>query len=113
MFDNFIRQARNTARRSARTAAIGLGASIALAVGLAFWTAAGWFFLLTQTTALNAAVIMGALYTGAGLIGFAVVSMRGSKPPEPAAPPPQSPPTVESLIAAFISGMNAGSRTRS
>lgn len=114
MFDTLISQARNSARRSAKTAAISAGAAVALAVGLAFWTAAGWIFLLTLTTSLNAAIIIGALYTGAGLIGFAIASMRGSKtpPPQPAQPP-KGAPTIESFITAFMTGVTAGSRTRS
>lgn len=113
MFDTLIWRARAKARRTAKMAAIGLGASIALAIGLAFWTAAGWFFLLTLTTPLNAAVIMAAIWTGAGLIGFAITAALGDKPSTPATPPPQTAPTIESLIAAFVSGMTAGSKTRS
>lgn len=115
MFDTLISQARDSARHSAKTAAISVGAAVAIAVGLAFWTAAGWIFLLTLTTSLNAAIIIGALYTGAGLIGFAIASMRGSRTPPPPQPaqPHQGPPTIESFITAFMTGVTAGSRTRS
>jgi hypothetical protein len=98
----------------ARTTAIGLGAGILLCVGIAFWTAAGWMFLLTQTSAVNAAVIMGALYTGAALIGFGVVASRRRTPPpapQPAPPPPT--PSFDTLMGAFMSGVTAGARTRS
>lgn len=89
-----------------------------LAVGIAFWTIAAWLFLLTVTTAVNAPIILGALYTGAGLVGFGVASMRSQKTVQKPAPPepvsPKSPEaTLEKLIAAFISGMNAGAKTRS
>lgn len=73
MFDRLLTTARAQARETAQTAAIGVFAIVALAVGISFWTVAGWLFLLTVTTAA----------------------------------------TLEKLIAAFISGMNAGAKTRS
>ncbi|KIN74163.1 hypothetical protein [Sulfitobacter guttiformis] len=113
MLAAFIDSARREAKHTAGTAAISFGAGILLCIGLAFWTAAGWMLLLTVTSPINAAMIMGAIFTGAALIGFAVVSVRGSnhkKRPAHAAP---KPPTLDGLIAAFISGLTAGARTRS
>lgn len=88
-------------------------AGLAILAGLAFWTAAGWFFLLTVTTPLNASLILGALYTGAGLIGFGIVSMRSRKAAAPRKPAKAPEATLESLVSAFITGLNAGARTRS
>ena len=114
MLSHLVARARVQVEQTAQTAAIGLFACVALTVGLVFWTLAGWLFLLTVTTPLNAAVILGAVYTGVGLIGLASVSMRRKKPvpqPAPVAPAPEA--TFEGLMAAFMSGMNAGARTRS
>lgn len=95
------------AKQAARTAGIGAAAMLALAIGLMFWTLAAWLFLLTQTSPLGAAAILGALYSGAGLIGVAVVLMRKEPQEQPTATP-----TIDSLVSAFMTGVKAGSRTR-
>jgi|AntRauTorckE5430_2_1112549.scaffolds.fasta_scaffold12883_3 hypothetical protein len=105
MFDPVIAKTKH----AAGTAGIGLIASFALCIGLGFWTLSAWMFLLTQTTPLNAAIILAAVYTGAGLIGFGVVSSRKRshvqhQPPATA--------TVDSLMSAFMTGVKAGSSTR-
>lgn len=108
-----LANARAQASHSAKTASIGAFAGLAILVGLAFWTGAAWLFLLTVTTPLNASIILGAVYTGAGLIGFAIVSMRGQKPVAPTAPPKPPEATLETLLSAFMTGLNAGARKRS
>jgi archaellum biogenesis protein FlaJ (TadC family) len=97
-------------KHAAGTAGIGVVAALALSVGLVFWTLAAWLFLLTQTTPLLAAVILAAVYTGAGLIGLAVVSAR--KKQKVVHRPTVPPATVDNLMAAFISGVKAGAGTR-
>ncbi|WP_298858584.1 hypothetical protein [uncultured Sulfitobacter sp.] len=112
MISAIVNKARAKAEHTAGTAAIGLGASLALGVGLAFWTGAGWLYLITVTTPLNAAMILGALYTGAGCIGFAVVATRRQAPitKEPVV---ETSPTFDNIMSAFMSGVTAGARTRS
>lgn len=112
MINAILHNARAKAEHTAGTAAIGLAASIALGIGLLFWTGAGWPFLLTVTTPLNPAMILGAVYTGAGCIGFAVVSTRRQAPVQKE-PIVEAAPTVDNLISAFLSGLSAGSRKRS
>ena len=112
MLTNMLANARAQALHSAQSAGIGVFASLALLVGLAFWTGATWLFLLTLTSPLNACVILGAVYTGAGLIGFAAIAMRSAKPtPQTPKSPPEA--TVEGLLSAFMTGVTAGARTRS
>ncbi|MCX7566576.1 phage holin family protein [Sulfitobacter sp. F26169L] len=114
MIGNLIANARAQAQHTAGTAAIGLCAGIALCIGLAFWTAACWMFLITVTSILNATIIIAAIYTGAGLIGLAIASMRSRKtPPAPEPVRQPEPPTMDNLVAAFMSGLTAGARTRS
>lgn len=111
MLEQLVSKARAQAEQTAQTAAIGLFACVALAVGLAFWTLAGWLLLVTVTSPANAAVILGAVYSGAGIIALAVISTRRKKPvPQPAPKPDAS---LESLLSAFMTGLNAGARTRS
>ena len=113
MLENVLAQARAQASHSAQSAGIGVFAGLAMAVGLAFWTGACWFFLLTLTTPLNACLIIGAVYTGAGMIGFSIVSMRSRKPQPPPTPVKRPEATMEALIGAFLSGLDAGARRRS
>jgi hypothetical protein len=108
-----IAHARAKAGYSAKTASIGMFAAFAMIIGLAFWTAAAWLLLLTLTTALNASLIIGAFYTGAGLLGFGIVAVRTQKSVAPPAPVKAPEATLESLISAFITGLNAGARKRS
>jgi|AntRauMFilla1563_2_1112583.scaffolds.fasta_scaffold45534_2 hypothetical protein len=107
MFDRIMASASAQAAHTARSTAIGLGAGILLCIGIGFWTLAGWMFLLTQTTAVNAAMIIGALYTGAALLGFGFLASRHAVPPPTAQP---APPTFDTLVAAFMTGLSAGSR---
>ena len=99
----------------ARSAAIGLGAGVCLFVGLIFWTIAAWLFLVTVTTVQITALIIGSVYCGAGLIGFALIGSR--KPHDPRAnavpDPAPRPADVDGLMGAFVTGMNAGVQARS
>lgn len=113
MFPNLLSQARAQARHSAGTAGIGVFAGLALCLGLAFWTGAAWYLLVALTTPLNACLILGAIYTGAALIGFAIVSMRAKKPVAPPEPAKQPEATMDNLVSAFMTGLTAGARTRS
>lgn len=112
------------ASQTAQTAAIGLGASLCLAVGFAFLTGAFWLFLLTVTTALVACLIIGGLFTGAGFVMIAVMSSRSAalkrrKHKEALRFQAQQTASVSSgmegiagIITAFINGINAGKKAR-
>ncbi|MEQ6249289.1 hypothetical protein ABMC89_10405 [Sulfitobacter sp. HNIBRBA3233] len=115
MLDRLLAHASHRASHAAGSAAIGLGAGILLFVGLGFWTAAGWIFLISVTTALNAALIMGSVFFGAALIGFAIVAIRrrNERIRNSHSSARQKAMSIEQIILAFVTGMTAGSRTRS
>lgn len=116
MIDGLIHQAQDAASRTAQTAALGLGAGLCLFVGAGFLTSAGWILLNEITTALNAALILGGIYTGFGLIALATISIRNrahrNKRIQRAQASAHQPPLAQ-VVAAFMSGMNAGQKARS
>lgn len=111
MLDTLKANIRHEAEQTARKAAFGFAGGLLLAAGIAFWTAAAWMFLLTLTTSLNTALIIGSVYAGGGLICLALAARRPVKPSKPA--PAPKPASMDSLVAAFMTGLNAGARTRS
>lgn len=113
MLTHLLHKARAEAEHTVGTVKIGLFAGIALGVGAGFWTLAAWLFLVTVTTPLNAAVIIGAVYSGAGLIGLGVAASRKRKPKVSAVPAPEAAATMDGLVGAFMTGLTAGTRARS
>ncbi len=120
MLSMLTHQIQVKASRTAQTAVLGLFASICLIVGLCFFTAAAWLFLLTVTTALMTAIILGSAYFGIGLILLAVMSSRSrAKRQEQAAAAAYAAKTsaagtdFSSIIAAFMTGLSAGKKARS
>ncbi len=115
MLTNLVRKAQNTAARTARKTAFGAGALACLGVGLGFLTAAAWMFLLTQTTPMNAALILGGVYSGVGFVLLAIMGSIGKSDSEEK--PTESAAMVEAdiakIITAFMTGLSAGRRTRS
>lgn len=120
MFDHLAQKAQVKASQTAQTAVLGLGASLLLAVGVGFLTAALWIYLVTVSTALTAAIIIGAIYFGAGLIMIAVMSakrrsaQRQIERIELARQHKSSDiqGTLQQVILAFVSGMQAGRKGR-
>ena len=108
----------------AQTAAIGLGGLLFMVAGVFFFTLSAWLFLLTVTTMLNAALILGAAFFGIGLIFIAVASGRSKTDPRKRkkAAEQSRKENIEALsdgmegyaglIAAFINGLNAGKNVR-
>ncbi|WP_272009429.1 phage holin family protein [Roseovarius sp. ZX-A-9] len=111
---------RQEVRAAARAAALRSVAMVLLLVGLAFLTAALWLFIVTVATALTAAVVIGALYCGVGLILLAMASFRSgghtsahtAASPTPGATPTPQAPLVQ-LAEGFAMGMQAGRAARS
>jgi biotin transporter BioY len=124
MFDQLTDKVADKAAQTAQTAALGLGASLCLVVGCAFLTGALWLYLLTVTTTLVACVIMGAIFTGVGLVMIALMSARSrnrkhQKREEFLRYQAQQKASVSNglegvagVIAAFINGLNAGKKAR-
>jgi len=120
MLSHLAVRAGETARHTARTALIGAGAAVCLCIGAGFLTAAFWLFLVSVTTALNAALILGGFYSGIGLILIAILSIRSRErrirhAEHLAAAKRPAPGQAEyaGLIAAFMTGLSAGRKARS
>ena len=69
MLSAVMQHLRGSARRAARTAMLGAGAAILLLIGLLFLTLAAWLYLVTVTTAMTAALILGAALAGLPIWG--------------------------------------------
>lgn len=106
------------ARAAARRAGFSVIGSLFLLVGLGFLTAAGWIVLADRRDALFAALVIGGIYVGIGLIFFALASRRYVR--VPVAPPPTGAYgprlytyAVPALLEAFMVGISAGMVNRS
>ncbi|QFT58142.1 hypothetical protein FIU94_04840 [Sulfitobacter sp. THAF37] len=115
MFDHLAHKAQIKAAQTAQTAVLGLGASLLLAVGIGFLTTAFWIFLVSIADALIAALIIGALYAGAGMIMLAVMSAKrraAQRQLERIELEKQTGSdlqgTIQQLILAFVTGITAG-----
>jgi len=117
MFARVIQTAQASAAHTARTAALGLAGGILLAVGAGFLTLAAWLTLLTVTTALTAAVILGCFFMGAGIMTLVIVSGRKKSPQTSGTKPPHDPKDEEDImnqvIMTFLAGITAGRKARS
>ena len=114
MLSELAHQAEDAAARTAQTAFLGLGASIALAVGAGFLTLAAWLFLVQVSTVLLAAVILGAAYFGIGLILLATISARRRARERQRAREraENSSSGIQQLALAFLTGLRAGRSRR-
>jgi len=116
MLSGFIRQAQRTAKQTARKAALGLVGGLFALAGTSFLTLAAWLYLMTVTTALNAALILGAAYMGLELIFLALSAAKTGpsahqKPAEPAEPKQDD--MMSQVVTAFMTGVQAGQKARS
>jgi hypothetical protein len=66
-----------------RRAALGFGAAVLLLIGLAFLTVAAWLALAALRDPLFAALVIGLVYLGLGLILLAMAGRRAPPPPPP------------------------------
>lgn len=76
-----------------RRAALGFGAAVMMAVGMAFLTAAGFIALAAWRDPLFAALIVGLVYLGLAAILMGFASRK------PSAPPPPSPEELAASAA--------------
>lgn len=120
MLEHVKDQLAEEAKHTAQTAAIGLGGFLCLIVGTVFLSIAGWLFLMTVTTALNASLILGLFFFGIGLILFVTISMRSRarkrerrrKMVRAQAAQQNEAGGIGAIINAFLSGLNEGRRAR-
>ncbi|SFE11926.1 Putative Holin-X, holin superfamily III [Sulfitobacter brevis] len=107
----------DAASRTAQTAVIGLGAAIAMFIGLGFLTLAAWLFLIAVATPITAALILGGLYFGIGLVALSILSARQRARARAKAVAAQQSASAEGalskIILAFITGITAGQKSRS
>ena len=105
MFGAFFYSIKQAVRRTT----FSLGAALLMSVGLAFLTVAGWIFLAELQGAMMAALIIGCVYFGLGLIALAIGSMSRPVPASYAtqsqAPSAGSPGGIAS---ALMQGIGAG-----
>jgi fatty acid desaturase len=116
MFSLISQRIHHAATRTAQTAALGAGAVFLLVIGLGFMTLAAWLFLISVTAPVNAALIMGAVYLGAGCLVLVALSVRNNRQEKQASPPPVSATAdtvLMQLVTAFITGITAGRKSRS
>lgn len=105
MFSSVERKAKQAARSAALLSAGGL----CLTVGAGFLTVGAWIFLVSVSDNLTAAIAIGAIYSGLGLVLIGVASSKGDSNgtitgQHQHQSDPQSPP----LVQAFLHGMQAG-----
>lgn len=91
-----------------RRTAFGLAASVCMAIGLAFLTVAAWIWLVAIAGALEAALIIGAIYMG---VGFILLALAARRPPQRRYVAPDVPPMPD-LASAFAQGLGRGMSLR-
>lgn len=113
MFERIRYDIKSAARRSALSV---LGIIFVL-IGLAFLTTAAWIALTISADTLTAALVIGGVYTGLGLLILAGATMSRRRVPYTAVDPlaaPASSPSVPypGLAQAFMQGFGAGATMR-
>lgn len=116
MFDGIKQNAKETASRTARSAALGLGALLCFGVGLGFLTVSAWIFLQSFLPVTQVALVIGFAYLGLGLILIAALAFNGDRTTERQSSSDQDSDfdhPAAKLVIAFISGLQAGRSARS
>ncbi|MGR3454489.1 hypothetical protein [Pseudooceanicola sp.] len=105
MFANLILSARLAAQRAAFNA---FGA-ILLLIGIGFLTVAAWIGLAAAFGTLTAALVIGCVFVGLGLLFMAMASIRRPLPPAAPAPAAAAAPVgMAGLVGALVQGIGAG-----
>ena len=105
MFSAIKQSAAKTAKRSA----LGLLGGLIMAFGVAFLTVAAWIAISISADPFTAALIIGSVYTGVGLIILAFALSK--KPHARPSTPPQT-ANYGAVVESFINGFAAGSTVR-
>lgn len=122
MFRQFAAEVKDTARATARAAALSTMGTLFAVVGIGFLTVALWLFLVTLKSAIFAATVIGSLYCALGFILLAFASSGSSKSadatPEFSSGRSSNPPANETrepflqMAEGFALGMQAGRSAR-
>jgi site-specific recombinase len=102
--------------RTLQSIVLGAGALFCLSIGLAFLTLAAWLYLISVTTSMMAALILGSVYAGIGLILLAVASSgprRSKAKYAKRLDQPNEEAEIAKIVAAFMTGVTAGRKSRS
>ncbi|MBV0912051.1 hypothetical protein [Anianabacter salinae] len=102
MIDAYVRKAQGAARR----AALSVFACVLMLVGVIFLGVAAWLVLVELRDPTFAALVMGGVFVGLGLVVLGITSMLKPRVPV-AAPPPTNAVTLAALIEAFTLGLGA------
>ncbi|MGO4909623.1 phage holin family protein [Pseudorhodobacter sp. W20_MBD10_FR17] len=96
---------------AARKAGLITASAALTCVGAAFLTAAAWIYLSAAHSPSFAALIIGLVYLGAGVV---VLAMAVSRPPPP--PPPQDPlgglSPMQLILVSFLRGLEQGQNAK-
>lgn len=97
------------AKQAAKKAGFSVVGGGLFLIGMAFLTSAAWIYLSDIRSSLFAALVIGGVYCGLGLIVIAV-GMRERPVPDanPTATEPPVPPSTADLVAALVQGLSAG-----
>ena len=113
MFDLNIQR---KAERIARGAAIGLATGLMALVGVGFLTAAAWMALAKIDDHQFAATVIGCVYLGLALLGFALARLNDPAPvkrrPQHFETPEGELSPMQMMAAAFVGGLEKGARSR-
>lgn len=114
MLSGLMNHLRGSLRRAARTAMLSASAALFLFIGLLFLTFAAWLYLITVTSTLIAALILGAAYLGVGFLLLAIAGSGNQSPPAQAEEEHHSSEHdgLKNLVLAFLSGITAGQKAR-
>lgn len=115
MIEAFLAPLRHEVADTARRASFGVAGALCLGVGAGFLTVAGWIILSLNHGAMIAALVIGLIYMGVGLVLIAVSGRsrrRYRYDHRPHLPPRPSGAGGSELINAFLGGVNAGKALR-
>ncbi|MHC0052749.1 phage holin family protein [Actibacterium sp. D379-3] len=101
------------AERGLKTAALFALGGILTLIGMGFLTVAGWISLATAYDRTTAALVLGFVYFGPGILVIAATRQRTNPVRnDPPYPDPGNTSEIASLLQAFIGGVDQGIRTR-
>jgi hypothetical protein len=112
----FVSGLKLQARAAARRAGFTFLGTVFLLIGIGFLTAAAWIVLSEMRDPLFAALVLGGVFVGLGLIFFGISMSRYVRVRVAAPPPPAGTHALAyalpALAEAFMMGISAGSATR-
>lgn len=103
---SFVTDIKDRARETSRTVALSAFGFLCLIVGAGFLTTAAWMLLEQWQGRLFAAVVLGGLYAGVGLIVMALAGLKTSDSRKPRKTDDAE--AILKMVEGFLTGLNAG-----